>query len=977
LSKWFQLTFIFRYAWRRVMSHPGLVLADFFSMLVVFSLVISIPIYSDAVYHRMFSENLFDLVSNVDTAIYQAPQVSNRPAFPLLLRVYYGDWDLKSWQELEPADVYIETGIGLDLALPVRWASQFIASGRFDVYPWSNPSYLKNKPLLTTNFAFLQGVEQHINLVETAAPFQVSAGEVPPVDVLISVELASRTGLQVGDGYKGSFPLRKGGKAKLVDVPLYIAGIWQAKDPEESFWYVKPDALSEQLLVSENDFREKINPLVPANVSSVSWYLAMDENNIRYRDIDSLLEKMKLVRRKSELALKSLLMEQSPEKNLVRYKQAAGVLMVQLVLVSIPAVGLFLVFMNLITTLTVKQRRNEMAMVRSRGSSPGQLLGVLLIEKFCLASAAWGVSIPGALGLAWVVGRARSFLDFSLPVNLPVSLTVEGLVLGLVAFGLVLVIYVLAAYPACRATVISYRQDRSRLQQKPVWQRYGIDLLLFLPVLYGTYLLQQQIRLPIVPGQDPFENPLPFLLPLLACFSLTFFFIRLYAPMIEGMAWGLEKLPWTGILLSARQLARSPGTYPAPLLLLVITLGISGYTTSLAETVDRYLADSLSYQVGADLSFRDNGIKINPALGVSLTGVGMPTVSSASPAQKEDGGIVYQDFLPTSEFTHYPGVLAGTRVGRYTATVRAGRLFESIPFMGIDAYNFGGTADWEKGFSSQSLLYLLEQLAEKSNGVLVPESLLKTYNLSAGDVLDASVLDETGLKADLQLQIVGSFRYFPTWYPGKGLLIVGNLDYLYEIAGQEYPHSIWFRTAPGADLNLIGSQKLRGFYIRDLQWMPAQLYAANRQQQPQRQGLFGFFSLSFISAILLTTFSFAMYVFYSLNQRAIELGILRANGLTTWQMVVMLAGELLLLVLPGIIIGTAMGIGVSSLFIPYYQIGNSAEALIPPYVVRLAWKEIWELCGLYGALFLASLYILVVFSKRIKIFQAIKLGETL
>jgi putative ABC transport system permease protein len=90
----------------------------------------------------------------------------------------------------------------------------------------------------------------------------------------------------------------------------------------------------------------------------------------------------------------------------------------------------------------------------------------------------------------------------------------------------------------------------------------------------------------------------------------------------------------------------------------------------------------------------------------------------------------------------------------------------------------------------------------------------------------------------------------------------------------------------------------------------------------------------------------------------------------------MLAGELLLLIVPGILVGTLLGVEISSLFIPYFQAGSDPAALIPPYVVRIAWLEIYGIYALYSLLFLISFSLLTAAIRRIKIFQAIKLGET-
>jgi putative ABC transport system permease protein len=119
-----------------------------------------------------------------------------------------------------------------------------------------------------------------------------------------------------------------------------------------------------------------------------------------------------------------------------------------------------------------------------------------------------------------------------------------------------------------------------------------------------------------------------------------------------------------------------------------------------------------------------------------------------------------------------------------------------------------------------------------------------------------------------------------------------------------------------------------------------------------------------------------LYAFFSFRQRFIELGVLRAIGLSTGQMVIFLAWELAALILTGLVLGTGLGIWVSQLFIPYLQLGASPEALRPPFLVEIAWPAIFRIYALFGVLFVAALIGLTGLLLRMKIFEAVKLGET-
>jgi putative ABC transport system permease protein len=93
-------------------------------------------------------------------------------------------------------------------------------------------------------------------------------------------------------------------------------------------------------------------------------------------------------------------------------------------------------------------------------------------------------------------------------------------------------------------------------------------------------------------------------------------------------------------------------------------------------------------------------------------------------------------------------------------------------------------------------------------------------------------------------------------------------------------------------------------------------------------------------------------------------------------MTAFLAWELAFLILGGLVAGTGLGTWVSELFIPYLQVGTGPSARVPPFVVEIAWPAVLRIYILFGLLFVAALGVLVALLLRMKVFQAVKLGET-
>jgi putative ABC transport system permease protein len=226
--------------------------------------------------------------------------------------------------------------------------------------------------------------------------------------------------------------------------------------------------------------------------------------------------------------------------------------------------------------------------------------------------------------------------------------------------------------------------------------------------------------------------------------------------------------------------------------------------------------------------------------------------------------------------------------------------------------------------------------------------------------------------------VVGDFNYFPTWYATEEdavPLMVGNLDHYFEMAGGEVPYNVLVKTDPRANLQQV-VRDLRQYDITVLDVRGARQRIADEQRKPERQGLFGVLSVGFLAAALLTVLGFFLYALFSFRRRFIELGTLRAIGLSPGQMTTFLAWELAFVVLLGLGAGTILGGVVSNLYIPYLQVGNTPQALTPPFLVEIAWPAIIRIYVLFGTLFVVALAVLAALLLRMKIFQAIKLGET-
>ncbi|MCA9994766.1 MAG: ABC transporter permease [Anaerolineales bacterium] len=938
----YRLRAIFAIALKRLWARRGTTVATAVGLTIAVALMMTVPLYADAVNFRLLEERL--------TA------ETSRPPFAYMFN-YFGSWHgAVQWEAVQEADGYLMGAGSRALGLPILTAVHHFETDLYQIFPGSTASYDNEDLSLTTlQFATASDLASHITLIEGSFPTAVS-DPAAPLDVAVTRILADELGWQVGESYVAYNHRLENGNQSF---PIRISGIWEVANAADRYWHYNPTVFDDLMMVPEETFIQRIAPAIDDEVNLATWYFVLDGSRMGTEDVDRVLTAVRRVERRLQTVLPNATTSLSPGDELQSYRRAVGELSTLLAAFNIPTIGLVLAFIALMGGLVADQRRNEFAVLRSRGGTAVQLLSGALIEGLLLGTVAFILGTALALLLTQWMGNTRSFLDFSADTTLRVALTQSGLWAGLVAVALATLAQLLPSVANARHTIISYKLVQARTALAPWWQRTSLDLLLLAITLYGYYQLQGQGSLLVIEeGRNAFQNPLLFLLPALAIISITLVFLRLLPLAMRGLSWLLQQTDSVTLLQAVRYLARTPQHYATPLILLVLTVSFAVYTASLARTLDYQLYDQLFYRNGADINL--------------FTSPNDPSQNVFGIASTNSSEFV---FLPVSEYAGIDGVEAAARVGEYSATARVGQQNVGGTFMGIDPYDFFQTAYWRLDFSNYRLGSLMNALGSVPDGVLVPRQMLLEYGLRAGDIIRLMVRLGEG-SVELNSQIVGTFDYFPTWYPDDGnLLFVGNLNTLFEQAGGEYPYRVWLDT--NAVLN-DGQfrRELNGRQLFNTTWREPQTAIHSGLIQPERQGLFGILSVGFLAATLLTVLGLFLYALFSYRRRFIELGVLRAVGLSPRHMTRLIAWELGLLILSGLVLGTTLGIGVSRIFVPYLQVGSEVQDLVPPFLVEIAWGAVSQVYILFGLLFVVALGVLVFIALRMKLFMAIKLGET-
>ena len=369
------------------------------------------------------------------------------------------------------------------------------------------------------------------------------------------------------------------------------------------------------------------------------------------------------------------------------------------------------------------------------------------------------------------------------------------------------------------------------------------------------------------------------------------------------------------------------------------------------------------YEVGSDLHLAESG--------ESTESPQNPFGSQPPQEEEEELGPKWL-FLPVSDHLLVEGVQTAARVGEYHAQSSLASREEGT-FIGVDRIDFPHVAFFRHDFAPDSLGGLMNLLALDSRALLVKRGFLARNALNVGDPLRLE-LTMIGERRTVEFVVAGVLDLFPTQYPEDGPFFVGNLDYAFQQMGDEYPYDVWLATdgeRPSEDV--VTDLREMGFFV--MSHDDARLMILEEQTQPERQGLFGVLSVGFLAAAGLTVLGFLLYAVFSFRQRFIELGVLRAIGLSVAQMAAFLAGEQLALIVTGAAAGTGLGVWASRLFIPFLQVRGGPHPHIPPFVVQVAWADIFQIYAIFGGMLLVAVAVMLVLLIRMRVFEAIKLGE--
>jgi len=127
--------------------------------------------------------------------------------------------------------------------------------------------------------------------------------------------------------------------------------------------------------------------------------------------------------------------------------------------------------------------------------------------------------------------------------------------------------------------------------------------------------------------------------------------------------------------------------------------------------------------------------------------------------------------------------------------------------------------------------------------------------------------------------------------------------------------------------------------------------------------------------LLLCSVGFLIYWILSIQSRSLQFGIFRAMGMSMREVLTMLINEQVFISGLSIAVGALVGHLTAKLYMPLIQLAYAAsDSAVPLEVISLQSDSV-RLFSVVGAVMLVCMFILGALVSRMKIAQALKLGE--
>ena len=288
---------------------------------------------------------------------------------------------------------------------------------------------------------------------------------------------------------------------------------------------------------------------------------------------------------------------------------------IPLLVLTLQIVGIVLFYLVLVSTMVVERQSAEVALLKSRGAGLGHIMSISTLEGLLLVALAMGLGPLVAREAIAFLGYSPAFEGLTGGTRLNVELTGEVYIYAAIGAALSFIALIWPAWRSNRATVVHFARSTSRPEDKPVFQRYYLDLVV---VAVGALLFFQLQESGSLVTEDLFgglqQDPLLLIAPAVFVVTVAVLFLRLFPLVLSAFGGIARVLGGASTQMVLWHLTRAPVQPGRLALLLIMATSLGMFGGTFGATLDKSFDDRASYQSGAALrlaDLRSSGASVN------------------------------------------------------------------------------------------------------------------------------------------------------------------------------------------------------------------------------------------------------------------------------------------------------------------------------------------------------------------------------
>lgn len=640
------------------------------------------------------------------------------------------------------------------------------------------------------------------------------------------------------------------------------------------------------------------------------------------------------------------------------YFKAADRIIVILYIMTIPIVGLIVMFLYMLIQRIVNSEIRDISMLRSRGKRRISIIGLYVLQGILLSLLAY---MPG-IGVGCLFGKLLShisgFMNFNRVGDAAYVFVPSMFLYALYAVIAANIMMIIPVIKVSDTTIIRKNNGKYKKTIKPVWEKYFIDLILLVVSVYLLYTHTKQID---VISQDVLAgkgmDPVIFFNASLFTIAVCLVFVRLtfiLTNLIYRIGKNKMRLP---AYISFTEIIRGRQKNTFIFVFMTLTIALSIFHASVARTIDSNKQTRLIYNTGADVIIRES----------------WPYHVNRSGEKQYE----VPDYEALAERFSEFDIKQKTKVLSFpSASVKD----TNLQLSAIQTKEFGLIAHMPDGINSEHWYNSLNRLADMYKGVIISSNLADANGYKVGDWIDINVVDQLDANsasndmyklciADIVDGWPGYERYTYEYVDDK-LQIKENflavMNYSYAVQGHPVrQYEIW------CNASLNGTDIPKSHYNNKI----LEKLSLELNNSSEIKITNSIFTLEVIGALILCAVGFTIYWITSVQNRETLFGIYRAMGISAGETNRMIWIEELFLTIVSILVGLFSGLISIRLFTPLFTALYLPENSLVKLDISMNRTDIFIVLAVVGVIFVICSIILSNVMRKLKISDAVKLGE--